>query len=154
MDEDFDQYETISLQGLGYLTWSFGLITGLLSFVAQYMGLVTFRSSDGFSWVWWTGGSFLLFSWSTIFWALAIAMYFRKMSQERNKALSNLVALLSLLTALLWIAMYAILIQPKSDAIIIQLHMSLGLGGAALGVLDLDSHHYLCSRLVTFHQLL
>lgn len=140
MSEDFDAVDPISIEVFGYVTWSLGIFAGLLSFIAQYIGLGVGTSYDGFSLLWWNGASFLLISGSTIAWTLCIAVYLRRLSQERNKIASNLVALISLLTAIFWSAIYVLRMQipivpyDQSAALFIQIQMLLGLSGITLGL--------------------
>jgi hypothetical protein len=128
-EEQSTPYEDISLDRLGYLTWIFGIIAGLLSLVAQ---LSEFRV---YSWgPWWGSEYFIMFLGSTVLWSFSMVYYFFRYSKELNRKAGNIVSLTSLLTALFWIVAFALLrIDAGTGDTFIQAQMFMGFSGISLG---------------------
>ena len=120
---------------LGYATWSLGIFTAIACWYAQYIG-VRVGSTDFGSMVWWPVIIHLTFMPITIIWTFCMVIYFRKMGHTSNKLASNLAALVSLLTAVFWVAAFLLIFNVGLDDTptrYLQAQMTLGMGGITLG---------------------
>jgi hypothetical protein len=140
MDDEFINYEIVSVGTIGYATWSLGIFAGLLSFVTVYGGPRVGYSDGNYPILWFHSINYLMFACITIVWALSIAVYFRKLGQTRNKAASYLTALVSIMTVIFWGGSFfsymgiGYLSYAETEARFLLVQTLFGLGGITLGL--------------------
>ncbi len=135
MSEDIDNFEIIAPERLGYATWSFGIITGIFCWLAQYVGLLEYHTSSDEIYLWWPQGTYTLFMWVGIAWAISLTAYYRKLSEIHDRIINFMALLTSSLTLIFLFSSYMFRLHDYFyHTSLLAAETYLGLGGITLGL--------------------